>query len=372
MVASAGMAEAPSRTSLHARHLGLGARMGGFAGWDMPLYYATASAEHRAVRERCGLFDISHMGQLEISGPGAGEALGALLTNDLGAVGPGQGQYTLLCQDDGGVIDDLIAYALADRYLLVVNAGNTAACYERLEQRLPAGVELADRSREVAMLALQGPDWQEVLRPLAATPAAFNLAYFEIGEDMLAGVPCLIARTGYTGEPGVELMCPWGHAPELWDALTEGEGAAQPVGLVARDTLRLEMGYPLYGQELSRERTPIEAGLGWACDLAGGGFAGAEVMQRQAAEGTPERLAIFRLTEPGIPRPGQRVLADGGPAGEVTSGTLSPSLEVGIGMAYLPSELARPGNEIVVDVRGKLKGARTERRPLVASSPKER
>ena len=199
--------------------------MGAFAGWDMPLLYDSARDEHLAVRRASGIFDVSHMGQLEVTGPGARDALQALLTNDVTAVGPGQGQYTLLCHDDGGVIDDLIVYALADRFLLVVNASNIAPCRERLEDRLPAGVEVADRSPEVAMLALQGPRWAEALRPLAATPLAFSLDYFEIGEDVIAGVPCLIARTGYTGEPGVELMCPWDAAPALWDAL---QGARRP------------------------------------------------------------------------------------------------------------------------------------------------
>jgi aminomethyltransferase len=346
--------------------------MGSFAGWDMPLYYAGARAEHLAVRSRCGVFDVSHMGQLEVSGPGARDALSRVLTNDITAIGPGQGQYTLMCEDDGGVIDDLIVYALADRFLLVVNASNVAACHARLADRLPAGVELADRSPEVAMLALQGPLWADALRPLAATPAAFTLDYFEIGEDVIAGVPCLIARTGYTGEPGVELMCPADGAPALWDALMAGDGMApEPAGLVARDTLRLEMGYPLYGQELSRERTPIEAGLRWACDLEGGRFSGAEVMRRQVEEGQGQRLAGFRLTEPGIPRPGQEVLIAGAPAGIVTSGTLSPTLEVGIGMAYLPTPAASPDTDIVIDVRGKQKTARTARRPFVATSPKE-
>ena len=365
------MADAPAHTSLHDRHRALGARMGEFAGWDMPLYYSTARAEHRAVREGCGVFDVSHMGQLEVSGPKAREGLSRCLTNDLAQIGPGQGQYTLMCEDDGGVVDDLIVYALPDRYLLVVNASNVAACRERLEDRLPVGAGLADRSPETAMLALQGPRWADALRPLAETAAAFSLDYFDIAEDRIAGVPCLIARTGYTGEPGVELMCPWDGAPALWDALMGVEGAPAPVGLVSRDTLRLEMGYPLYGQELSRGRTPIEAGLKWACDIAGGGFFGADVMRRQAEEGTPERLAIFRLTEPGIPRAGQDVLIEGRPAGTVTSGTLSPSLDVGIGMAYLPAASASPDHDIVIDVRGKPKAARTARRPLVATSPKE-
>jgi aminomethyltransferase len=366
------MAVALEHTTLHARHVALGARMGAFAGWEMPLLYGSASAEHRAVRERCGVFDVSHMGQLQVSGPGARDALARLLTNDISAIGPGQGQYTLMCEDDGGVIDDLIVYALADRYLLVVNAANVDACRDRLDERLPPGVALADLTADVAMLALQGPRWADALLPLAATPLAATLDYFDVGEDVIAGVPCLIARTGYTGEPGVELMCPAEGAPDVWDALADlGDAAPAPAGLVARDTLRLEMGYPLYGQELSRERTPVAAGLAWACDLAGGRFAGAEAMRREAAGGGGERLAAFRLTEPGIPRAGQGVLAGGDRVGTVTSGTLSPCLGVGIGMAYVPADLAAPGTDLAVDVRGKPKSARTARRPLVARSPKE-
>lgn len=364
------MVDSPSRTALHERHVALGARMGAFAGWDMPLYYSTASAEHRAVRTAAGVFDISHMGQLEVSGAAAREGLARLLTNDIDAVGPGQGQYTLMLEDDGGVIDDLIVYGLADRYLLVVNASNVAACRARLEDRLPQGATLTDRSPEVAMLALQGPAWHEALG-LAAGEGPRGLAYFEIGEMTVGGVACRVARTGYTGEPGVELMCAWDDGPALWDALMDGPAPPAPVGLVARDTLRLEMGYPLYGNELSRARTPIEAGLAWACDLTGGRFHGAETVLRRHAEGPSERLAIFRLTEPGIPRGGQDVLIGGEPAGTVTSGTLSPTLEVGIGMAYLPGAAAAPGTDIVIDVRGRPKTARTDRRPLVATSPKE-
>jgi aminomethyltransferase len=359
------------RTSLHDRHAAAGAKVGPFAGWDMPLVYMTVREEHRAVRERSGVFDVSHMGQLEVSGPGTREYLRSALTNDLTKIGPGRGQYTLMLLEDGGIIDDLIVYALPDRHLLVVNASNVAACREWLSDRAPDDVEIADRSAEIAMLAVQGPAWERAVGPLPGSPVAFGLDYFDITEGALAGVPCLIARTGYTGEPGVEIMCPWGEAPRLWDALLAGPEPPTPAGLAARDTLRLEMGYPLYGQDLSRERTPIEAGLRWACDLEEGRFTGAEVLRRQAEAGTPERLAIFALTEPGIPRPGCEVLAGGEPVGVVTSGTLSPTLDLGIGMAYLPRDLAPAGHDIVVDVRGKPKAARTARRPLVDTSPKK-
>lgn len=354
------------------RHAALGARLGGFAGWEMPLSYTTPRAEHRAVRSRLGVFDVSHMGQIEVTGPGAAAALARVLTNDIDELSPGEGQYTLMCVDDGGVIDDLIAYRTGDEaYLLVVNAGNIAACVERLDATIPAGVPWEDRSPGTAMLALQGRAWAEVLGTIAPAASALGLPYFGITEMEVAGVPCRIARTGYTGEPGVEIMCPGEGAPALWDALMAADGAPEPAGLVARDTLRLEMGYPLYGQELSRDRTPIEAGLKWACDLEGGRFAGASVLRRQAEEGTAERLAIFRFTEPGIPRAGHPVLSGGAQVGTVTSGTISPTLDVGIGMAYLPAALAAPGTQIAVDVRGTEKSAVTARRPLVDTSPKE-
>jgi len=337
----------------------------------MPLHYGSPREEHLAVRRAAGLFDVSHMGQLEVSGPEARAFLAHALTNDVTAIGPGQGQYTLMLHDDGGVVDDLIAYALLDRFLLVVNASNVAACAARL-QALALGreVQVADRTHEVAMMALQGPAWEDVLRPLVATPAPLTLDYFEVTEDQVAGVPALVARTGYTGEPGVEILVPWAQAPRVWDALTRGPSGAVPAGLVARDTLRTEMGYPLYGQELTADRTPIEAGLRWACDLTHARFAGAPRLVAQAAEGTPERLCAFVFEEPGIPRPGLDVLGDdGGRVGRVTSGTLSPVLETGIGMAYVRADLATPGTPLVVDVRGKPKRARVARRPLVETSP---
>ncbi|MFN8122580.1 MAG: glycine cleavage system aminomethyltransferase GcvT [Thermoleophilia bacterium] len=356
-------------TSLHDRHTALGARMGDFAGWDMPLQYTSPRAEHMAVRTASGIFDVSHMGQLEVTGPGARDFLSWALTNDIREIGPGQGQYTLMLADDGGVIDDLIAYALLDRFLLVVNASNVANCRERLmDGAAGRDVTVTDRSDEVAMIALQGPAWSSVLAPLCSTPGPLNLEYFEVTEDTVAGVPALVARTGYTGEPGVEIMCPWDHAPRVWDALAGG--GAEPCGLVARDTLRTEMGYPLYGQELSRERTPVEAALLWACDTEGGRFAGAGTVRRQMADGTAEKLCAFELIEPGIPRPGLPVLLDGERVGTVTSGTLSPVLDRGIGMAYVRADLARSGNDIVIDVRGRPRAACTAKRPLVARSPR--
>ncbi|MFN8109783.1 MAG: glycine cleavage system aminomethyltransferase GcvT [Thermoleophilia bacterium] len=363
--------DGPRTTSLHPRHVALNARMGAFAGWDMPLQYTSPRAEHMAVREASGVFDVSHMGQLEVAGPDARALLTRALTNDIGQIGPGQGQYTLMLADDGGVIDDLIVYALIDRHLLVVNAGNVAACFERL-RALAEGAEVAvsNRSDEIAMLAVQGPAWRAAVGPLAATPQPLTLDFFEITEDQLGGVPALVARTGYTGEPGVEIMCPWAQAPRLWDALQATPAPPTPCGLVARDTLRTEMGYPLYGQELTLERTPVEAGLRWACDMGGAGFAGAEVVTAQAGAGTAERLCAFVLTEPGIPRPGLPVLQGDRRVGTVTSGTLSPVLECGIGMAYVVRELTEVGTELIIDVRGRHRAARVVPRPMVDRSPR--
>lgn len=364
------VATALLRTPLHERHLAAGARLGGFAGWEMPLLYGSPSDEHHAVRTDVGVFDISHMGQLEVTGEGALDFLERALTNDIRSLEEGNAQYTLVLQDDGGVIDDLIVYNLPGRYLLVVNASNTAACRDWLESRMPEDVDMADRSRDTAMLALQGPAYRDSLRGLVSSHTPLHLDYFEAVEDELGGAPVLIARTGYTGEPGVEIMCAVEHAQQVWDALMDGPHPPAPCGLVSRDTLRTEMGYPLYGQDLSRERTPIEAGLKWACDLEGG-FVGDEVCRRQVADGTAEKLAAFVLTEAGIPRPGCDVLHGGSSVGRVTSGTLSPTLGIGIGMAYVARDVAAPDTEIAIDIRGKTKAARIARRPLVDTSPRK-
>jgi aminomethyltransferase len=364
------MAAALSRTPLHDRHAALGARLGPFAGWDMPIEYTTVRDEHRQVRARCGVFDVSHMGQIEVSGAGALAYLAGTLTNAVGRLGPGEGQYTLLCREDGGVIDDLIVYRLADRYLIICNASNVEPVHAWIAGRAPGEAVVTDRSDGTAMLALQGPAWEEALRPICADASVYELPYFGVADAEVAGTRCLVARTGYTGEPGVEIMCPSDSAPAVWDALMAGPGAPAPCGLAARDTLRLEMGYPLYGNDLSLERTPIEAGLRWACDMEGA-YPGAAVLRRQAAEGTAERLCMLALDEPGIPRQGCPVVHGGERVGTVTSGTLSPTLGIGIGMAYVRADLAAPGTGLQVDIRGKLKAATTRRRPLVDTSPKK-
>ena len=349
--------------------MALGARMGGFAGWEMPLFYAAgARAEHLAVRSDLGIFDVSHMGELEVTGAGARALLQGALANDVDEIIPGQGQYTLLCAEDGGVIDDLIVYCLAeDRFRLVVNAANTPTCREHLGAQGGAAA-IADVSDAVAMLALQGSGWLEAIAGVAAEDLR-DLPWFAITPATLCGHDALVARTGYTGEPGIELMCPWDGAPDIWEALAAPAGPATPAGLVARDTLRLEMGYPLHGNDLSPDRSPIEAGLRWAVDLDGPAFVGSDVIRREAQEGVAERLCAFRFEEPGIPRAGHGVFSGDRQIGVVSSGTLSPSLGIGIGMAYLDADYAAPGTPIAIDVRGKRKRATTSRRPLVDTSP---
>ena len=354
------------RTPLFEAHRRAGARMVPFAGWEMPVHYEGVRQEHVAVRTAAGLFDVSHMGEIATRGPRALDFIQHLLTNDIAKVEPGGAQYALLCREDGGVLDDLFTYRLApegadQRFLTVVNASNAASDFDWVERQAVGfdGVEVADRSDDYAMLALQGPEALAVLA--RALDEGEVPARFHHGEAVVAGAPVLLCRTGYTGEDGVELLLDPAAAEGVWDALI-GAGAV-PAGLGARDTLRLEVCFPLYGNDLSTERTPIEAGLKWACALETD-FVGAERLREQAERGPEEKLAPFVFTGPGIPRPGCAVLHDGEPVGSVTSGTLSPCMEVGIGMAYVRADLAQPGTDLTIDVRGKPRPARVESKPL--------
>jgi glycine cleavage system T protein (aminomethyltransferase) len=330
------------RTPLHDRHAASGARLVPFAGFEMPVQYSSIVEEHRAVRERAGVFDVSHMGQLELSEPGARAYLQDRLTNDLDRIAPGDAQYTLLQNERGGVIDDLILYRSVGRYLLVVNAANVEADAAALP-------ELKDVSASWAMLAVQGPHALELLG-CEVEPFAFR-------EERVLGVDCVLCGTGYTGERGCELLCTPDDAPALWDRVL-ARGIA-PCGLGARDTLRLEACYPLHGQDLTPERTPIEAGLSFACALEKD-FPGVEVLRRQKQEGTAERLVAFVMEEPGIPRSGMAVRE----GGLVTSGSYSPMLDKGIGLAYIDSRLAEPGAELTVDLRGRARAARVVPKPI--------
>ncbi|HEY6961676.1 MAG TPA: glycine cleavage system aminomethyltransferase GcvT [Gaiellaceae bacterium] len=339
------------RTPLHDRHVALGARMVPFAGWEMPVQYAGVIPEHRAVRTDSGVFDVSHMGEIEVEGPTARDLLQASLSNDVDRLEPGDAQYTLLTNEDGGIVDDLIVYRLdAHRYLIVANASNKDAVFRWLKERELRGSDVRDVSDDHALLAVQGP---RALERLGLEPAkAFTWAMGDID-----GVEVMINRTGYTGEEGVELMCMADDAPRLWDAvLARG---VEPIGLGARDTLRLEVCYPLHGNDIGPQWDAISSGLGWACALDTE-FTGVERLRAVKAEGPAQKLVPFVMTEKAIPR--QHMAVAGG--GEVTSGTMSPMLDVGIGMAYVPTATAKPGTEIVIDVRGKERRAEIRKKPL--------
>jgi aminomethyltransferase len=323
-----------------------------FAGWEMPVQYQGVIPEHRAVRSHAGIFDVSHMGQLEVRGAGAIPFVQRMLSNDLDRIPAGHAQYTLLLNERGCPIDDLIAYRFADDHvLLVVNASRVDADREWLVRHLPDGVELDDLSEGIAMLALQGP----AAPGLVELPA---LAPFAFAEADVCGVRTIVARTGYTGEPGVELLVAAERAGPLWDGLTAA--GATPAGLGARDTLRLEVCYPLYGNDLDEAHTALEAGLGWVCALDRKDFVGADALRAQREAGVHDRLVALRVDGRGIPRQGMPVR----PAGEVTSGTMSPSLEIGIGMAYVPAGLAAEGTELEIDARGRPVAARVAKKPL--------
>jgi aminomethyltransferase len=350
------------RTPLHDRHVAAGARLVPFAGWEMPVQYTGIREEHLAVRESAGVFDVSHMGEIETEGPGAEALLQRLLSNDVAKLAPGGAQYSVLCREDGGVLDDLFTYRLApDRYLTVTNAANHARDLARFaEHAETADAAVRDRIADFAMLAVQGPEARGIVAGLAdgPLPARFHTATLSVAKA--PGV--LVCGTGYTGEDGVELLIPPQHATTVWDAILAA--GARPVGLGARDTLRLEACYHLYGNDLSEDRTPIEAGLGWCCK-EDTGFIGAEAIRRVRDQGPAEKLVPFALTGPGIPRQGNPITG----GGVVTSGTLSPSLGYGIGMAYLPAERAVPGTPIEIDVRGKARAAEVRKRPLYSKEP---
>jgi aminomethyltransferase len=348
--------QALKRTPLHDRHVAAGARIVPFAGWEMPVQYGSIRDEHLAVRTACGMFDVSHMGQIETSGAQAGELLQRLLSNDVTKLVVGGAQYSVLCRDDGGVLDDLFTYRLAaDRFLTVTNAANHDKDLAWFRAQVGGfDAEVTDAHERWAMLAVQGPGAREAVQALADAPLPVR---FTIAERRLLGQPVLVCGTGYTGEDGVELLCEPALAAGLWDQLVR-RGAA-PAGLAARDTLRLEVCYHLYGNDLSEERGPVEAGLGWCCK-EDTGFIGSDAVRAVRAEGPSERLVPFRLAGPGIARQGNPVVG----GGEVTSGTLSPCLGIGIGMAYVPVERTAPGTELEIDVRGKRRHAVVASKPL--------
>jgi aminomethyltransferase len=339
------------QTPLHDRHVALGARMVPFAGWEMPVQYEGVIQEHRAVRTDTGVFDVSHMGEVEVEGPTARDLLQSMLSNDVDKLQPGDAQYTLLTNDDGGIIDDLIVYRLDEhRFLIVANASNVDAVYRWLKEHELRGSDVRDVSDEYALLAVQGP---HALEKLGLAPAkAFTWAMGEVD-----GVEVMINRTGYTGEEGVELGCMSDDAAALWDAILAR--GVTPAGLGARDTLRLEVCYPLHGNDIGPQWDAISSGLGWACAL-GTDFTGAGRLREIKERGPERKLVPFRMTEKAIPRQGMSI--EGG--GEVTSGSISPMLDVGIGLGYVPVAASTPGTELVIDVRGKPRRAEVSKKPL--------
>jgi aminomethyltransferase len=348
------------RTPLHEAHVAAGAKLVPFAGWEMPVSYEGVRQEHVAVRTACGVFDVSHMGEIETSGPEAVDLLQRLLSNDVSKIEVGGAQYSVLCREDGGILDDLFTYRLADdRYLTVTNAANHEADLGWFADR--AGdfdARVSDAIDRYAMLAVQGPDARGIVGGLASgeLPKRMRTATVDVG-----AVEALVCGTGYTGEDGVELLLPSSAATVVWDALMAA--GATPAGLGARDTLRLEVCFHLYGNDMDESRNPIEAGLGWCCKEETG-FIGSEAVAEAREAGTAQKLAPFILTGPGIPRQGNEVVVDGREVGVVTSGTLSPCIDAGIGMGYVTAELAEPGTEIEIDVRGKRREARIESKPL--------
>jgi len=342
------------RTPLHDEHVRLDARLVPFGGFAMPVQYpAGIRSEHRAVRSAAGIFDISHMGEFRVRGPGAEGFVSRATTNDPSGLEEGRAQYSTMCLEDGGIVDDLVVYRLGpEDFRLVVNAANIGKDWGHLTG-LPGAdrVDIEDESEEVALIAVQGPRAQEILEPLTSEPLE-PVGFYRFVRGETAGVPGVISRTGYTGEDGFELYVDAEDAPGLWRSLLDAgrDAGLEPAGLGARDTLRLEMGYALYGHDIDEETTPLEAGLGWLVKLEKGEFVGREALARQKEEGVGRRLRGFRLRERGFPREGYPVRYRGRDVGPVRSGTVSPSLEEGIGTVYLPGG-AEPGDELAVVIR---------------------
>ncbi|MDX6560670.1 MAG: aminomethyltransferase [Gaiellales bacterium] len=352
------------RTPLFDSHVDAGAKLVPFTGWEMPVQYRDGiAAEHLAVRTRAGIFDVSHMGEVEIAGPDAEAFLQHLYSNDISKVAIGGAQYALLCNDDGGVLDDLFTYRLdSDRYLTVTNAANHESDFAWLHSHTgDYDVEVTDVADRFAMLAVQGPIAREIVQALSDSPLPPRM---QAARRIIYGREALVCGTGYTGEDGVELLVAPADAPDLWNEIVSR--GAVPAGLAARDTLRLEVCFHLYGNDLSVDRNPIEAGLGWAC-AEDTEFIGSEAVRAARENGTAEKLVAFRLTGPGIARQGNPVVG----GGVVTSGTRSPSLEVGIGMAYVPAESASVGTSFDIDVRGKTRPAVVAKKPLYRPPSKE-
>ncbi len=376
MSMSADQPAALLHSPLHEAHIALGATMGAFGGWDMPISYAGGGvvAEHTAVRSTVGMFDVSHLGKAGVTGPGAADFVNRTLSADLDKIAPGQAQYTLCCNASGGVVDDLIAYLVSDEEVfLVPNAANTADVVAALTALAPADVEVTNRHRDFGVIAVQGPLAGEVVGALGLPTDLDYMSWADGGWSDHGGLPVKVrvCRTGYSGEYGFELLPPWDSARSLWDALALEVAArgGRPAGLGARDTLRTEMGYPLHGQDLGPSISPVQAGSGWAVGWKKPEFSGREALLAEKQHGPVRRLRGLEALDRGVLRPHLQVIgADGAPIGETTSGTFSPTLGKGIGLALIDTAAGvQDGEEIAVDVRGRSLRVRVVRPPFVPS-----
>jgi aminomethyltransferase len=360
------------RTPLFSAHVKAGARMVPFGGWEMPVQYTGIVEEHRTVRTAVGCFDVSHMGEFEVEGPGALAALQRLTTNDVAALEVGQVQYSVLCYPNGGIVDDLTVYRLApERYMITVNAGNIDKDWAHVTEH-GAGARWRNLSEATGLIAVQGPKAEALVGRLADVDVT-RIGYYHVAEGKVGGVTTLISRTGYTGEDGFELYVAAADTERLWNALLESgraDGAA-PIGLGARDTLRLEMRYALYGNDIDETTNPLEAGLGWVVKPAKGEFLGREAIERMRAAGPPRKLVGLEMTERAVARHGYPVVKDGTATGVVTSGSYGPSVDRYIAMAYVSSAHAAVGTELGVEIRGQAKSARVVKTPFHPSRVKK-
>lgn len=356
-------------TALNETHKKLGAKMVPFAGFEMPVYYKGIVAEHNAVRESIGMFDVSHMGEVFVEGPNALDFVQKITVNDASRLTQGQAQYSAMCKPDGGIVDDLLVYKMGDeRYLLVINGANIDKDFAWMRENAIDGAELTNASDDYTLLAVQGPRALDTLRKLTDTNLE-EIEFYHFTEGELAGVPMIISRTGYTGELGFELYFSSDRqtSENVWNAVMEAgaEFGIEPVGLGARDTLRMEMGYCLYGNDITEETNTIEAGLGWITKLDKGEFNGRDALVKAKEENPARKLIAFKLEERGIPRQGYEISADGNRIGTVTSGTMSPSLGVGIGMGYVARDYAKSGTPISIVIRDKEIPASVQKMPLL-------
>jgi aminomethyltransferase len=357
------------RTPLYAVHQAAGAKFVDFGGWEMPVQYSSIIDEHKTVRTSVGLFDVSHMGEIEIKGPRALEVVQRLTTNDAAKLAVWQIQYSTLCYPHGGIVDDLTVYRQGpEHFLFCVNAANIDKDYAWIVEQARGDADITNTSTEIAQLALQGRNAQATLQPLCDL-SLDDIRYYWAAKGQIKGIEALISRTGYTGEDGFEIYCPAAQGPELWHALiAAGEPyGIKPIGLGARDTLRLEMGYALYGNDITAETTPLQAGLAWIVKLNKGDFIGREALLKERSEGIARKLIGFEMVERGVARGHYRIMADGQVMGEVTSGTVSPSLNKGIGLGYVKMPYAKAGTALHIDIRGKLAQARVTSTPFYPS-----